>query len=180
MQWLRPASHGRTPICLPHPLLPYWMCQPQERCGLGLLTSLKALEWSKAHHHSPPPRLGNRQGGAAARLGVPSASLAPPGFFLAPGSRAAGANLLSRVLPGDFQFLLPDPMHSPLGNVGRLSQNPFPAGSPAQPLPALHPQTHAELSPLHPREAGSVGGRQMEGRSGGEGVLKEESNNQKH
>lgn len=129
------------------------------------LRSLEVLGWSKAHHGSWKQR---QTWGA---FSIPRSSQ------LAPGSRAG-------VLPGDFQLLPPDPStESP-----RQCWESFPKSLPRSPAllsplaasPCLLAIRRAVLSsgPAVPERLG-VWGRQMEGRSGGEGILQEECNNQK-
>lgn len=149
---------------------------PGETCGSGLLSaastlSLKVLGWNKSHRG---PLLLSWVGEGCGQAAADSGCLQPPSLFLAPTwPRAAELLEQTRSLgccQGNSSSSRLTPAQSPLGDVGRASQNlargALPRWQPrsargwqqcSQPLPVLHPQTHAELSPLHPREAGSVG-----------------------
>lgn len=173
----RGATGGHQAACLPATTLLAGMDvqAPGDTRGSGVLhPPTEGLGMEQSPSSQPGTAAiapgGRRAWGSSGRLGVPSASLVPAGSHLAPGSRAAGANPLSGVLPGDFQLLLPDASAESPRRCWESFPNPAPGALPhwqpssargwqqhSQPLPVLHPQTHAELSPRRPPEAGSVG-----------------------
>lgn len=158
----RPGEHRRTPsTCV---TLPTRTCEPQgTRGSLKLLSTAfplppEVLARGKSPCHSRGlllPKGAGNQLQIWGSLRLPHPSSLPPG-------RNAGAQPLSGALPGDFQLLPPDPGAVPLAMLGEVPkippQEPFPAGSLAQPLPGPGPSPAPSPRPSSRRE----GRRQME------------------
>lgn len=119
---------------------------PGETRGSGLLSAAstlppKALGWSKDHRHSRGPLLSSWVGEGRREAAADLGCLQPPSLLLAPTwPWAAELPEHTRSLgccQGISSSSRLTPAQSPLGNVGRASQippeEPFPAGSPAQP-----------------------------------------------